>query len=158
MVLFIGFGFASPWGLVREVGLTRGVGWLVVGGSGWLCSNLNRLVDVDSEYLCGTIPSELARCTGLEQLSLNDNLLTGTVPAELGRITALQILNLGHNRLTGTLSRGLFALASNKEWKVWKAGAAATPACSKSREGPPCSTLTEPTTVRNQERALHAAL
>ena len=60
-------------------------------------------LNLGSNGLLGTLPSELVQLSGLRGLSLENNLLTGSVMAELGRLGALTHLYLFNNQLTGTI-------------------------------------------------------
>ena len=44
---------------------------------------------LQSNQLSGTIPTQLARCTALEELAINSNDLSMTVPTELGQLSSL---------------------------------------------------------------------
>ena len=65
----------------------------------------NRVVGIDmsSQGLSGTIPSELGNLSGLVWLELNQNELTGTIPPELGELANLRTLSLNNNQLTGEI-------------------------------------------------------
>ena len=69
-------------------------------------------LDMNSEGLTGTIPSELGRLTKLQYLVLVNNQLTGGIPPELGSLTNLESLHLGSNRLTGEIPRELGGLTN----------------------------------------------
>ena len=58
-------------------------------------------VDLSSESLSGTIPSELGRLFYLRGLDLSTNSLTGEIPTELGWLSYLGELRLSGNSLTG---------------------------------------------------------
>jgi Leucine-rich repeat (LRR) protein len=60
-------------------------------------------IDLQSNGLTGTIPTELGLLTGLMNLELPFNELTGTIPTELGLLTALTFLDLEVNALTGII-------------------------------------------------------
>ena len=68
-----------------------------------LLSNRLKLIDADSNYLTGTLPTWLVDLGELSTLSLALNQFRGTLPAEFGNFTKLEILDLGQNKLTGTL-------------------------------------------------------
>ena len=53
--------------------------------------------------LIGTIPSEIGQLTELTHLELDRNALTGTVPSEIGQLTNLTFLELDNNNLTGII-------------------------------------------------------
>ena len=63
----------------------------------------SRVVEIilTDKSLDGTIPSELAKLTGLQSLHLYENRLTGSIPTEFGSLTALTDLRLYSNRLSG---------------------------------------------------------
>jgi len=63
---------------------------------------LRELILYDNS-LTGTVPTELGRLEQLGYLYLYDNSLTGTVPTELGRLEQLRALHLNENSLTGTI-------------------------------------------------------
>jgi len=65
-------------------------------------SNLEFL-DLEANRLSGTIPSELGDLSNLQRLDLDANSLSGTLPSELGNLSNLQTLNLENNSLSGTL-------------------------------------------------------
>lgn len=52
--------------------------------------------------LMGTLPTELALCTGLNDLRLNDNSISGHLPASLGSLS-LQTVELHSNLISGTM-------------------------------------------------------
>ena len=62
-------------------------------------TNLN----LGSNELTGSIPTELDQLTQLQMLNLHRNQLTGPIPTELGQLTQLQVLNLFTNQLTGPI-------------------------------------------------------
>ena len=59
-------------------------------------------LELPSQQLTGTIPSELARLSHLKALHLNHNFLHGSLPTELTKMTKLEQLFCNHNELTGT--------------------------------------------------------
>ena len=69
-------------------------------------------LDMNSEGLTGTIPSELGSLSNLQYLDLSDNQLTGGIPPELGSLTNLESLHLWGNRLTGEIPRELGGLSN----------------------------------------------
>ena len=66
-----------------------------------------------SKSLTGTIPPDLWRLDGLENLSLENNQLTGTIPSELTNLANLQQLRLSNNQLTGCIPPALRNVDSN---------------------------------------------
>ena len=60
-------------------------------------------IDLRSNNLEGTIPSELGQLTFLEKLYLNDNQLTGAIPPELGDLNNLLYIALSTNQLDGAI-------------------------------------------------------
>ena len=66
----------------------------------------------DDNNLVGTIPSELAQLTSLEELDLGTNILTGPIPSDLGLLPNLSILILYENTLTGPIPPELGQLSS----------------------------------------------
>ena len=65
----------------------------------------NRVVGIDmsSQGLTGTVPSELGNLAALVRLRLNQNELTGTIPPELGGLANLRTLSLEYNQLNGEI-------------------------------------------------------
>ena len=51
----------------------------------------------------GTIPTELALLTGLENLWLEQNLITGSITTLIGRMTSLKTLSTYLNKMSGVL-------------------------------------------------------
>ncbi|KAH7860200.1 hypothetical protein Vadar_010547 [Vaccinium darrowii] len=68
--------------------------------------------------LSGTIPKYLGRITTLKTLSLESNMFNGTVPAELGNLVNLQLFNLNSNNLTGELPKELNNLINLREVRL----------------------------------------
>lgn len=64
--------------------------------------NLTHL-QLHSNWLTGTIPTELGLITSLKALMLNKNGLTGTLPTELGLLTSLANVRLHESPLNGTI-------------------------------------------------------
>ncbi len=62
--------------------------------------------------LDGTVPSALAKLSGLELLELSENDLTGAIPTELSGLTRLGRLSLGQNGLTGSIPPSLSRLSN----------------------------------------------
>lgn len=60
-------------------------------------------VSLPSQGLSGTIPTELGLLTGLEHLTLKNNILQGSIPKEIANLERLVTLDLTECFLTGTL-------------------------------------------------------
>ena len=58
---------------------------------------------LNRKQLSGTLPAELGKLTGLEELALPYNQLTGEIPAELGQLGQLVVMLLHDNQLRGSL-------------------------------------------------------
>ena len=69
-------------------------------------------LDISSEGLTGTIPSELGSLANLEGLLLWGNQLTGGIPTELGSLANLRWLFLYNNQLTGEIPAELGSLSN----------------------------------------------
>ena len=69
-------------------------------------------LDISSEGLTGTIPSELGSLANLGLLSLWGNHLTGEIPTELGNLSNLLTLWLNGNQLTGEIPTELGNLSN----------------------------------------------
>ena len=60
-------------------------------------------LELPSQELRGTIPSELARLSHLKVLYLNHNYIRGSLPTEMTKMTQLEQVYCNHNELTGTI-------------------------------------------------------
>ena len=69
-------------------------------------------LDISSEGLTGTIPSELGSLANLRRLFLYNNQLAGEIPTELGSLANLRRLLLWGNQLTGGIPTELGSLAN----------------------------------------------
>jgi hypothetical protein len=69
-------------------------------------------IDLYSNELSGTIPSELGNLANLEYLYLGWNQLSGSIPAELSDLINLEYLNLYYNQLSGGIPSELGNLAN----------------------------------------------
>ena len=65
-------------------------------------SNLKTL-RMAGNSLVGSIPVELGNLTALTNLDLQDNILSGSIPAELGKLSNLAWLELSENQLSGSI-------------------------------------------------------
>ena len=70
-------------------------------------------LDLASESLTGSIPTEVGQLFELTTLDLSSNQLTGDIPAELGWLTNLTELRLSGNSLTGCIPLVLRSVATN---------------------------------------------
>ena len=95
------------WSKDVAIGLWEGI--TISGGA------LGRVtkVDLSSESLSGTIPSELGGLSYLAGLDLSTNSLTGEIPTELGWLSYLAELRLSGNSLTGCIPLPLKDVATN---------------------------------------------
>ena len=66
-----------------------------------------------AKSLTGSVPSELARLSGLQVLHLDDNALTGSIPVLLGGLSNLWELRFSGNSLTGCIPAALRSVADN---------------------------------------------
>ena len=60
-------------------------------------------VDLTSNNLSGSIPSELGSLLSLSELFASGNQLTGSIPATIGNLTNLLSLRLSNNQFTGSI-------------------------------------------------------
>ena len=60
-------------------------------------------LEMESNNLSGSIPTELGLLTELSKLDLKHNTLTGSIPTELGLLTELSVMYLYKNNLNGTI-------------------------------------------------------
>ena len=60
-------------------------------------------IDLNSNFLNGSLPADLANITSIQQLDLGHNQLFGSLPPQWVAMTQLIVLNLGSNQLSGTL-------------------------------------------------------
>ncbi len=93
------------WSSDVAIGNWKGVG--VAGTPGRVQS-----LSLSDLGLDGTVPSALAKLSGLELLELSENDLTGAIPTELSGLTRLGRLSLGQNRLTGSIPPSLSRLSN----------------------------------------------
>ncbi|KAI6676325.1 hypothetical protein NL676_037121 [Syzygium grande] len=70
-----------------------------------ICGWLPYLVSLDlsSNGLEGSLPSELANCKFLNNLELSDNKLSGTIPPELAKLQRLKTFSIAGNDLNGEI-------------------------------------------------------
>ncbi|CAB9515448.1 LRR receptor-like serine threonine-protein kinase At4g08850-like [Seminavis robusta] len=72
-------------------------------------------VNLATNGLQGSIPSELKALTDLVLLDLSGNGLVGSIPEEIGQMTLLHFLRLQDNQLTGELPQSIGDLSSAEE-------------------------------------------
>jgi len=90
---------------------TRNTGWLGDPGTecAWYqvwCNSAGTSVvklNLDSNQLSGSIPTELGNLSNLDYLYLSSNQLSGSIPTELGNLSNLDYLYLGSNQLSGSI-------------------------------------------------------
>ncbi|XP_027175954.1 MDIS1-interacting receptor like kinase 2-like [Coffea eugenioides] len=77
---------------------------------------MNTLVNLDlsSNHISGSIPSEIGNLKILEHLVLRSNRLTGQIPPTLGNLTTLVNLNLSSNHISGFIPLQLSVIPSLK--------------------------------------------
>jgi hypothetical protein len=71
-----------------------------------------QVLNLHRNRLTGPIPSQLGNLASLVYAALNANQLTGSIPTELGSLTSIQSLFLDENRLTGAIPTQLGSLTS----------------------------------------------
>ena len=98
-----GANWGTPWNtnenLTPDLGLSNADWNGVETGSNCRVVKL----ELGSNNLSGTIPTELGELTNLQTLALDTNKLTGEIPTELGELTKLQTLALSVNELSGEI-------------------------------------------------------
>ena len=98
-----GPNWRSKWNLMQPINR-----WFGVNLNG---DNRVATLQLLSNRLRGSIPSELGNLSELTLLNLNSNELNGSIPSELGNLDQLQYLNLADNQLTGSIPPELGDLA-----------------------------------------------
>ncbi|RVW72126.1 Receptor-like protein 12 [Vitis vinifera] len=66
-----------------------------------------RSIDLSSNNLSGSIPTEISSLSGLEFLNLSCNNLMGSIPEKMGRMKALESLDLSRNHLSGEIPQSM---------------------------------------------------
>ncbi len=87
-------------------------------------------LNLNSNNLMGTIPSEIGFLTKLTKLWFNVNRgLSGTIPKELGLLTALTSLELQETKLAGSMPSQICDLNLTDLWAACGAGGPVTCEC-----------------------------
>ncbi|XP_010277051.1 PREDICTED: phytosulfokine receptor 1-like [Nelumbo nucifera] len=69
-------------------------------------------INLASNQLMGSIPSEIGNLKMLHSLNLSNNLITGPLPVSIGNMENLESLDLSRNHLTGTIPPEMVQLNS----------------------------------------------
>ncbi|KAF5448857.1 hypothetical protein F2P56_029354 [Juglans regia] len=69
-------------------------------------------IDLSSNQLTGSIPSEMGELSQLQFLNLSSNSLTGSLPISFGKLRSMESLDLSHNKLRGRIPSELVGLTS----------------------------------------------
>jgi len=96
IVLIIG----TAWG--QDCTADDGTEGVELWGQCYSIENTTEL-NLSSNNLTGSIPSEIGNLTNLTGLHLYGNQLTGSIPPEIGNLTNLENLSLYGNQLTGSI-------------------------------------------------------
>ncbi|CAA2967459.1 leucine-rich repeat receptor-like serine threonine- kinase At2g24130 [Olea europaea subsp. europaea] len=77
--------------------------------------NMVLAIDLSSNNLSSTIPSQLGSCIALENLNLSRNIFEGPLPASIGNLRYLKELDVSFNQLTGEIPDSLQASSTLKQ-------------------------------------------
>ncbi|XP_059441760.1 receptor-like protein 14 [Corylus avellana] len=80
--------------------------------------SLMSLIDMSSNQLIGSIPSEMGELLQLRSLNLSNNFLTGPIPNSFRNLKNMENLDLSHNKLTGGIPYELVGLTSLSTFSV----------------------------------------
>jgi Leucine-rich repeat (LRR) protein len=69
-------------------------------------------IDMSSNQLTGSIPSEIGELSQLRSLNLSNNFLTGPIPSSFQNLKNVESLDLSHNKLSGGIPYELVGLTS----------------------------------------------
>jgi len=72
-----------------------------------------RQLDLNSNFLTGTIPEAIGNLASLRFLQLYDNRFEGTIPATIGELNNLRTISLHHNNLTGAVPEEICLLVDS---------------------------------------------
>ncbi|XVF11211.1 hypothetical protein REPUB_Repub08aG0006500 [Reevesia pubescens] len=66
------------------------------------CKNVYK-IELQGNFLNGSIPWDIDHCEKLLSLNLSHNLFTGIIPWEISTLPSITVVDLSHNLLTGTI-------------------------------------------------------
>ncbi|KAG2705711.1 hypothetical protein I3760_05G069100 [Carya illinoinensis] len=75
-------------------------------------------IDLSSNQLTGSIPSEIGELSQLRFLNLSNNSLTGSIPISSRNLRSMESLDLSHNKLRGRIPSELVGLTSLSVFSV----------------------------------------
>ncbi len=107
--------------LVALYNSANGASW--IDNSGWMtttpctwygvtCGGSVTTLNLSSNNLNGTIPTEIGNLTSLVTLDLRSNSLSGGIPTEIGSLSLLQKLDLRNNSLSGSIPTSIDGMSS----------------------------------------------
>ncbi|XP_054811787.1 receptor-like protein EIX2 isoform X5 [Prosopis cineraria] len=68
-------------------------------------------IDISSNNMSGTLPSEIVSLAELRSLNLSHNQFEGNIPKEIGNLKQLESLDLASNRLSGEIPQSMVGLS-----------------------------------------------
>ncbi|KAL0684779.1 hypothetical protein Bca4012_051627 [Brassica carinata] len=71
-----------------------------------LSTNIN-ILELQSNFISGSIPHDNGNLINLKILSLGNNLLTGALPTSLGKLSGLEEFSVGSNKMSGEIPSSL---------------------------------------------------
>ncbi|WP_161575459.1 leucine-rich repeat domain-containing protein [Beggiatoa leptomitoformis] len=100
--------FCTWENVICQNGLVTSLNLYSNGLTGSIPSDIGKLTSLTSlelskNQLEGEIPSDIGNLTNLTTLSLSDNQLTGSIPSDIGKLTNLTYLSLFNNKLEGNI-------------------------------------------------------
>nr|KYP74802.1 LRR receptor-like serine/threonine-protein kinase GSO1 [Cajanus cajan] len=84
---------------------------LLIKGSELIYKDMVYVIDLSSNSLSGTVPSEIFMLTRLQSLNLSRNQLVGTIPEKIGNMKQLESIDLSSNRLWGEIPQSMSGLS-----------------------------------------------